>query len=190
MIGRIYITRNGYDPQKGGYIKDPYLDGIPTMGACRPDIRKSLGLGDTIFVVSGRVRGFEQFIVGCFDISEKITMQEAYKRFPEQRLHERHDGQLAGNVICDAEGHQHLLDNHNNFAGRLSDYIVGKNKIVLESDEEIDIGRRETMDVLRSVLMKVGSKPFDILGRGAPRLHARQVAELRRWLESIKRSGG
>ena len=32
MVGKIFITRNGYDPQTGGYIKDPYLDGIPKMG--------------------------------------------------------------------------------------------------------------------------------------------------------------
>lgn len=189
MVGKIYITRHGYDPQKGGYIKDPYLDGRPTMGACRPDIRKSLKIGDTIFVVSGGVRGFKQFIMGCFDVREKITMQEAYKRFPEQRLHLRDDGQPAGNVIIDAEGRQHELDNHSNFSGRLSDYIIGENKIVLRSDEEIETGRKETMHILRDVFNKAGSKPFDILGRAAPKLNANQVGELKKWLESIKQGG-
>ena len=187
MVGKIYITRHGYDPQKGGYIKDPYLDGCPTMGACRPDIRKSLNVGDTIFVVSGGVPGFKQFLMGCFDIREKITMQEAYKRFPEQRLHRRDDGQLAGNVIIDAEGRQHELDNHSNFAGRLADYIVGGNEIILRGDEEIKAGRDQTMDVLRDVFNKAGSKPFDIFGRAAPRLKADQVDKLKNWLESIKR---
>lgn len=186
MIGKIYITRNGYDPQRGGYIKDPYLDGIPTMGACRPDIRKSLKVGDSIFVVSGRVRGFEQFLIGCFDIREKITMQEAYKRFPEQRLHQRTDGQLAGNVIIDANGGQHPLDNHKNFSGRISDYIIGEKEIILRSDEEIEKGRKETMEVLRDVFKKSGEKPFDILGRGARKVDEVQVSELKNWLNSIK----
>lgn len=188
MVGKIYITRHGYDPQKGGYIKDPYLDGRPTMGACRPDIRKSLNIGDTIFVVSGGVPEFKQFIMGCFDIQNKITMQEAYKRFPEQRLHLRDDGQLAGNVIINAEGCQHELDNHENFNGRLSDYIIGGNEIILRSDDEIDAGRDQTMDILRSVFKKAGTKPFDILGRAAPKLNAKQVDKLKDWLESIKQN--
>lgn len=189
MAGKIYITRHGYDPQKGRYIKDPYLDGQPTMGACRPDIRKSLKVGDSIFLVSGGVPEFKQFVIGCFDIEKKLTMQEAYKYFPEQRLHLREDGQKAGNVICDAKGHQNPLDDHSNFAGRLSDYIVGGNEIILRTDEEIAAGREQTMDILRSVFNKVGSKPFDILGRAAPRLNGKQIDKLKTWLESIKHGG-
>lgn len=190
MAGKIYITRNGYDPQKGGYIKDPYLEGQPTMGACRPDVRRSLGIGDTIFVVSGGVEEYKQFIIGCFDIQEKITMQEAYKLFPEQRLHRRDDGQLAGNIIIDGEGQQHKLDNHDNFSNRMSDYIIGTNEIILRSDSEIKAGREQTMDMLRGVLNKSGSKPFDILGRAAPRLSDKQVEDFKAWLQEIKNSGG
>ena len=189
MAGRIYITRHGYDPQKGGYIKDPYLDGRPTMGACRPDLRRSLRVGDTVFAVSGGIPGFKQFILGCFDIQEKITMQEAYKRFPEQRLHLRDDGQKAGNVICDAKGHQHPLDDHKNFENRLQNYIIGGNEILLQTDEEIEVGRRETMDILRDVFHKAGSRPFDILGRSARKLDIKQVDELKDWLASIKQGG-
>lgn len=42
MIGKIFITRSGYDPQLGKHVKDPYLGDCPTLGACRPDIRKQL----------------------------------------------------------------------------------------------------------------------------------------------------
>lgn len=43
MVGKIFITRTGYDPQLGKHVKDPYLGPCPTLGACRPDVRKQLG---------------------------------------------------------------------------------------------------------------------------------------------------
>jgi hypothetical protein len=33
MIGKIFITRSGYDPQLGKHVKDPYLGPCPTL-AC------------------------------------------------------------------------------------------------------------------------------------------------------------
>jgi hypothetical protein len=36
MVGKIFITRSGYDPQLGKHVKDPYLGPCPTLGACRP----------------------------------------------------------------------------------------------------------------------------------------------------------
>lgn len=38
--GYIFITKSGYDPGAGKHVKDPYLGDIPTIGACRPDLRK------------------------------------------------------------------------------------------------------------------------------------------------------
>jgi hypothetical protein len=54
MIGKIFITRSGYDPQLGKHVKDPYLGANPTLGACRPDVRRQLNEGDHIFVISGK----------------------------------------------------------------------------------------------------------------------------------------
>ncbi len=48
MVGKIFITRSGYDPQLGKHAKDPYLGPNPTLGACRPDVRKQLTRGDHI----------------------------------------------------------------------------------------------------------------------------------------------
>ena len=36
MVGKIFITRTGYDPQLGKHVKDRYLGPRPTLGACRP----------------------------------------------------------------------------------------------------------------------------------------------------------
>ena len=94
MIGKIFITRTGYDPQLGKHIKDPYLGPQPSLGACRPDIRKRLREGDHIFVISGKVPQANQFVMAGFEIEAKIDATEAYRLFPEQRLRQRQDGQL------------------------------------------------------------------------------------------------
>ena len=36
MVGKIFITRQGYDARLGKHVKDPYLGPNPTLGACRP----------------------------------------------------------------------------------------------------------------------------------------------------------
>ena len=46
MIGKIFITSSGYDPELGRQVHDPYLGPRPTLGACRPDIRRQLKEGD------------------------------------------------------------------------------------------------------------------------------------------------
>src|SRR5438270_6729803 len=99
MVGKIFITRQGYDPQLGKHVKDPYLGPSPTLGACRPDIRKQLKVGDHIFVISGKVREVNQFVMGGFEIAAKVPAVEAYQRFPELRLRRLGDGQLTGNII-------------------------------------------------------------------------------------------
>src|SRR6185312_12402255 len=112
MKGKIFVTSSGYDPEKGKDVKDPYLGPNPSLGACRPDIRKQLQIGDQIFVVSGKVQNFDQYVIGGFEIEEKISVLEAYERFPEQRLRLGDDGKVTGNIVVDAYGRQHKLDHH------------------------------------------------------------------------------
>lgn len=50
MVGKILITSSGYDPHLGKHVKDPHLGPCPTLGACRPDVRRKLEIGDHIFV--------------------------------------------------------------------------------------------------------------------------------------------
>jgi hypothetical protein len=77
MVGKIFITRSGYDPELGKHVKDPYLGDSPTLGACRPDIREKLKLGDHIFVISGKVPNANQFVMGGFEIESKIPAIQA-----------------------------------------------------------------------------------------------------------------
>jgi hypothetical protein len=63
-------------------VKDPYLGPNPTLGACRPDIRKQLGKGDHIFVISGKVLVAPQFVMAGFEIAAKMDAISAYQQFP------------------------------------------------------------------------------------------------------------
>jgi hypothetical protein len=185
MIGKIFITSSGYDPERGKHVNDPYLGRVPTLGACRPDIRKLLNKGDHIFVISGKVYGLDQFVMGGFEIASKINARDAYEQFPEQRLHKREDGQLTGNIIIDAEGAQHKLDTHNSFTKRIEDYIIGRNLIALQTPGEIAQGRKQTLEVLRDVLHKKGASPIEVVGRWGSRLTEEQIGQLRQWLSTI-----
>ena len=156
MKGKIFVTSSGYDPEKGKHVKDPYLGPNPTLGACRPDIRENLQKGDQIFTVSGKVPGVAQFVMGGFEIAEKIPAIDAYERFPELRLQKLDDGQITGNVIVDAEGKQHELDHHTKFDRRIKNYIVGTNPIVLATPAEMAEGRRMTLEILQDVFGKKG----------------------------------
>jgi len=188
MLGKIFITRSGYDPLRSRHVKDPFLGDQPSLGACRPDIRRSVKPGDHIFVISGKVREAPQFVMGGFAVDEKMPAAAAYRIFPEQRLRLRSDGQLTGNIIVDAEGRQHTLDQHDSrtFDRRVQDYVVGRDCLALVTPEEIARGREETMDVLREVLEKDGLRPIDLLGRGARNLTDKQVLRMRDWLASLK----
>ncbi len=187
MVGKIFITRTGYDPEIGKHVKDPYLGPSPTMGACRPDIRSRLVVGDHIFVISGKVPGAMQFVMGGFEIDTKLPAAEAFRQFPQHRLRRRSDGQLAGNIIVDEAGRQHELDDHRNFDSRVKDYVIGRNLIALTTPQEIARGRSETLAVLRDVLKKGGESPIEIVGRFGATLTETQVVELRRWLDRIRR---
>jgi hypothetical protein len=190
MIGRIFITRSGYDPEKGKHVKDPTLGPLPTLGACRPDIRRRVVEGDHIFVISGKVRGAAQYVIGGFEVAQKIDAMTAYRILPEQRLHRRDDGQLDGNIIVDARGNQHRLDNHrtDTFEKRITDYVVGRNPVALTTPEEIALGREQTLEVLRNVFRKPGGSPFEVVGRWGSPLSEDQVMQLRDWLHSLKQT--
>ncbi len=187
MVGKIVITRTGYDPEAGKHVKDPYLGLCPTLGACRPDIREQLGVGDHIFVVSGKVQGVDQFVMGGFEIAEKIHTTEAYERFPHLRLRKLEDGQLTGNIIVDARGRQHELDDHKNFERRVENYVVGKNLIVLSTPGEIAQGREHTLEVLRKIFQSDGKTLREVMGR-CRNLSEEQVLKLRSFLETLKRA--
>jgi hypothetical protein len=187
VIGKIFITQSGYDPECGKHVNDPFLGATPTLGACRPDIRKRLRKGDHIFTISGRVRGVSQFVMGGFEIAAKLPATEAYKKFPQLRLHKLDDGQVTGNIIVNSRGEQHTLDNHNSFEARIQNYVVGTNLVAARTSREIEIARRETLEVLQEVIRKKGKSAIDVVGRWGTELSEEQVMQLREWLSNISK---
>jgi hypothetical protein len=189
MIGKIFVTGSGCDPVEGKHIKDPYLGPQPSLGACRPDIRKRVQKGDHVFVVSGKVPGFSQVVLGGFEVAEKISAIEAYERFPEQRLRLLPNGEVTGNVIVSAEGKQHALDHHDRrkFDQRIENYLVGTNPIALLTLEEIEEGRLRTLEILQEVFGKNGDSIREIMGRNRNMTEI-QVDKLRKLLDEVKDS--
>jgi hypothetical protein len=185
MIGEIFITRTGYDPEKGKLVKDPYLGDIPSLGICRPDIRKRVVPGDYIFVVSGKYPGVQQYVIGAFEVDHKIDAMTAFRRFPEQRLYRLDNGQVGGNIIVNSRGKQHRLDEHESFERRIDNYVIGRNPVALVAPQEIARSRAETLNVLREIMRKPGQSAINVIGRGS-KLTEDQVLQLRDWLYSIK----
>src|SRR2546430_376250 len=104
MKGYIYTMEAGGGPALGWDISGPIFGRVPTLGACMPNIRRAVVEGDHIFVVSGRAPGVPQYIVGGFAVDRKIDALAAFREFPENRQRQLDDGQLAGNIIVDAQG--------------------------------------------------------------------------------------
>ena len=185
MNGYIYTMFRGADPGHGWIMNAPIFGRCPTLGACVPNIRRTVVAGDFIFAISGRVPGERQFVVGGFKVAEKIDALAAYARFPENRVRRTPDGIIQGNVIVNADGSQHHDDNHSNFERRVENYIVGGDPLVLETPAEFNRSREETLSTLRRICGREGNRVFDIVGRYR-RLDERQIAELAGWLRSIK----
>lgn len=185
--GYIFITSTGYDPEKGKSVEDPYLGKTPTLGACMTNIRRYVVPGDQIYIVSGKVAGASQYVIGGFEVAQKIDAIAAYDLFPEYRLRRKDDGQITGNIIVNSRGEQHSLDTHDpcTFKRRIENYIIGRNPVALTSPYEIARGREETLGVLRSIFRKSGNAPIDVIGRSS-RLDPDQMLELWHWLSSLK----
>lgn len=188
MKAYIYSMFAGADPGAGWEMTDPIYGKPPTLGACMPQIRRCVTENDHIFTISGRTAGFKQYVVGGFQVKEKINAMIARERLPQyqQRLNE--DGTISGNIIVDAKGNQNSFDYHSgDFDKRIENYIIGKNPIYLTKAKEIEAARGdETMNILREIFKKKGGeKPFDIIGRWS-RMDERQIEILVDWMKEIK----
>ena len=188
MKGYLYITGVGTDPGKLNNLDDPMLFAKPpSLGACMPNIRRFVEPGDYVFVVSGKTPGVAQYVIGGMQVAEKVDAKVAYRRLPENRLRREKDGTVKGNVIVDAEGAQHELDGHKpaEFKGRTTNYVIGKDAIVLKTPKEVDLGRKQTTGVLCHLFGKKGDRPIDIIGR-MKKLDELQVNGLIAWLRHVK----
>lgn len=188
MKGYIYISSTNADPEKNRNLNDPIFRNSPSLGGCMPPIRRLVVPGDYVFVVSGATKGVQQYVVGGFQVAEKIDALAAYQRFPENRLQLNTEGRVVGNVLIDGKGNQHPLDTHSpdTFARRIENYLVGVNAVALETPAEVARGRDQTLDRLSSILEKRrANRVIDVMGRWA-RLDSTQIQKTLDWLQGIK----
>jgi hypothetical protein len=187
MPSYIFVSP-GSDPGAGLALVDPMLSSArPTMGTCRPDLRRMVKPGDHIFVVSGsRGRTYKQYVIGGMQIDEKLDDQlEALRRLPENVL-SFDSGHRRGNIIALPDGTQHPKDRHSSFESRIKNYVLGKNPVVLETPKEVEIGRERSVDILSELFDRAGTRIQQVMGRNR-KLSDAQAERLRRALEDIKR---
>ena len=185
MKGYIYTMFAGADPGQGWKLNDPIFGKVPTLGACMPNIRRVVTPGDYIFIISGRVPSVRQYVVGGFEVAEKIDALAAFDRFPHLRQQKREDGTLEGNIIITAEGKQSPHDYHSNFEKRIENYVVGRNPVVLERPDEVKRARAESVDLLQEVFSKKSERVGELVGRWR-KLDPTQITRVLDWMESIR----
>jgi hypothetical protein len=185
--GYIYTMFRGADPGQGWRMTDPIFGAVPTLGACVPNIRRIVTAEDYIFVISGQTAGVRQYVVGGFQVAEKINALAAYERFPQYRQQLLSDGSLSGNIIVQEDGSPSAVDYHNNFEKRVENYIIGKNPLVIDTPEETTRAREETLHVLSDVFQRQGQKVYDIIGR-CRRLGETQITQILAWMQDVKQN--
>ena len=150
-----------------------------------PNVRRAVLPGDWIFVVSGRMPSVQQYVVGGFQVDQKLSAFAAHAAFPENRLSKRPDGSLAGNIIVNGQGRQHPLDYHSGFEKRVNNYIVGRDPIVVESPAAVARCRLDTLPFLEDLFDRSGASVFDVIGRWR-RLDEHRIDMLLSWLNDVK----
>lgn len=165
MKGYIYKLYKGADPHVGWTFNDPIFSKKASLGACMPNIRRTVDIGDWVFCISGKIAEKAPYIVGGFQVDEKISAIEANLKYPEFRLQKNEKGQIVGNIIVDNNGNHHPLDDHDNYQKRSENYILGENKIYIESKASIELGRLKTLEILQSVFDKKVNRLDDIVPR-------------------------
>jgi hypothetical protein len=190
MSSYIFISP-GSDPGMGRPLADPILraGSKPTMGTCRPDLRRLVKLGDHIFVISGSMgKRVNQYVIGGLEIDSKLEDQiAAYDAFPENRLNFDESGQRHGNIIVTADGLHDPRDSHGNFDKRIRNYLVGKNPVALETPREIELGRERSVSILSNVFDRPEATTIgQIIGRFR-KLSDDQAYRIRSALDDLKR---
>ena len=186
MKGYIYTMFSGADPGQGWTMTDPIYGKVPTLGACMPNIRRSVEQDDYIFSVSGKVLNVKQYVVGAFSVDEKINALAAYKRLPENRMHVGTQGTLFGNIIVDANGHHLDCDYHKDHERRIENYIIGKDLVVIEGEKQVEKAREETLYVLNQLFGKNEDTIRKVLGRWR-KLDEAQIKDLLNWMNDIRK---
>lgn len=182
MKGYIYKLYSGADPAAGWTFNDPIFGKYATLGACMPNIRRFVDVGDWIFAISGKTPQVVPYVIGGFQVNEKIDALEAHARFPEYRLQRNEAGQIVGNIIVDEEGNHHPLDDHDKFEVRRSNYLIGKEKVFFDRERQIRLARERSHEIVQEALGVKANRLADLV----PRWRKLDEAQVNRLLERLR----
>jgi hypothetical protein len=185
MKGYIFVSP-GSDPGAGQVLDDPILFGKrPTMGTCRPDLRRLVQKGDYLFVISGSKKGFSQYVIGGFSIDDKINQMLAYDQFPENRLRFEEE-QRYGNIIVDRQGQHDVRDGHDKLEKRIQNYLIGDKPVMLATPPEVSLGRERSLPILAEMFERPHARKIsEVVGRNR-KLNEKQIETLLAALQSLK----
>lgn len=185
MKGYIYKLYAGADPSTGWTFNDPIFGKYATLGACMPNIRKFVDVGDWVFAISGKTPMVVPYVIGGFQVDEKIDALEAHARFPEYRLQKNESGQIIGNIIADDKGNHHPMDDHTNFDSRRQNYLVGTKSVFFDREKQIDLARQRSLGIMEGILNLKANRVSDLVPRWR-RLDSSQVNSLVEQLRKIE----
>ncbi len=186
MKGYIYKLYAGADPSLGWEFNDPIFGKYATLGACMPNIRRFLDIGDWVFALSGRVPERVPYVIGGFKVDEKLDALDAYERFPEYRLRKNERGQVVGNIIVDADGEHDALDDHDQFAKRRQNYLVGREAVAIVGERAIELARARTHGMLERILNMRSNNTADLV----PRWRGLNEEQVKALVEELRRLQG
>lgn len=95
------------------------------------------------------------------------------------------EGNLAGNIIVDANGNHLPYDYHDKFEKRLENYVIGRNALSFETLDEMSKAKNETIDILNEIFHKKEDSVSKIIGR-CRKLDESQIKDLLAWMNKIK----
>lgn len=99
---------------------DPCFTGIPTWGICRPNIRKSLQVGDTVFFLA-EIKG-QYYLKGWIEVGKKIDYISALRDFPNNKNVIIAEKQR-GTINTDWKGNKALKKSHRDKYSSNSDFL-------------------------------------------------------------------
>lgn len=187
MKGYIFVSP-GSDPGAGRPLADPIFARVTTMGMCRPDLRGQVRKGDSMFVLSGKIEGVQQYLIGGLSVGQHLDALAALAKFPDNKLKKLEDGTKTGNIIVTATGERDPLDHHSvkSFEQRIKNFIIAEQAIYVEAEKEVELARKRTLDILRRVFDKPKAESVHKLIYRGRVLDEKQIAMLVEALESIK----
>ena len=195
MAGYIYIAGSFHNVKRsvcgtsGSWIdNDPHFwTDPPTWGICRPDLRKRMVVGDTVFFVLPKASKYPQMVFAYLRGKEIITHMQAYERLDliSKRMGNKNPN---GNIIVDADGAYNRFDagaHRRNFEKIKNRYVVGdpSHSRFLRA-KDIMKHAPEFLSMLTTVMGRVGKRPIDVITRHGISAMDNEVQQLIDWLET------